>query len=289
MTRLFALLRIHQWIKNCFIFLPMFFAQRLYDTSLYFELIIAFFGFSFVSSSVYIINDCQDLEFDKLHPKKSKRPIAAGDISKEKALIICVSLFITGVSIAYFLNKYFFGLMIIYFCLNLLYSFKFKHIAIIDILIIAICFLLRLWSGGVICNVYISNWILLTTFLLALFLALAKRRDDLIIFEKTSQKMRQSIDGYTLEFVNASMVIMASVIIFSYILYCISPNVTQRIGSDYVYLTSFFVILSILRYLQISFVENNAGSPTEVLLRDLFIQLMIVGWVGMFFILLYWK
>jgi len=120
-----------------------------------------------------------------------------------------------------------------------------------------------------------------------IFLALAKRRDDLLILKKTSQKLRNSLDGYSLKFVNVSLIIMATVTIFSYILYCMSPKVIERTGSDNIYLTSFFVILSILRYLQISFVEENSGSPTKIVLHDPFIQLMILGWICTFYLLLY--
>lgn len=287
MAKYMRLLRIHQWIKNLFILLPVFFGQKIQDTTLYLDLVLGFLSFSLVASSIYIINDCRDLEEDRLHPQKCQRPIAAGVISPSKALVICAMLIICGGAIAYLLTSMFFVVVLGYFTMNICYSYKLKHIALVDITTIATGFLLRIISGGIIGQVYISQWILLMTFLLALFLGLAKRRDDVVIYQKTEQKMRKAIDGYNLEFINAAMVMMGAVTIVAYIMYTVSPEVTNRIGSNYVYLSSFFVIIGVLRYLQISFVENNSASPTKILLRDTFIQFTILAWLAVFFALLY--
>jgi hypothetical protein len=127
------------------------------------------------------------------------------------------------------------------------------------------------------------------TFLLAMFLALSKRRNDLLIYLETGEKTRKSVDGYNKDFLNASMVVMASVVIVAYILYTVSPDVQAKMHTDQLYLTSFFVILGILRYMQISFVENDSGGPTRILIKDRFLQLALLGWLASFSWILYFQ
>jgi 4-hydroxybenzoate polyprenyltransferase len=174
----------------------------------------------------------------------------------------------------------------IYFILNLAYSLKLKHVPLLDISIIAVGFVLRVVAGGVIPDIFVSHWILMMTFLLALFLGLAKRRDDVKIFMESGKKMRKSIDGYNLEFINTGMVLMGGVTIVCYIMYTLSDEVVLRLG-NYLYLTSLFVILGVLRYLQITFVKENSGNPTKILLKDIFIQMVLVGFIISFVVLLY--
>jgi 4-hydroxybenzoate polyprenyltransferase len=169
--------------------------------------------------------------------------------------------------------------------MNILYSLKLKHISIIDIFIIATGFVLRLFAGSVVTDIKLSMWIVIMTFLLAIFLALAKRRDD-IILSSQGKDTRKNIDGYNLEFVNASMVLMAGVVVVSYILYTVSDNVIHRLGTDHLYLTSFFVILGILRYMQITFVEEDSGSPTAIVLKDKFMQFTIILWLLSFIVII---
>lgn len=184
----------------------------------------------------------------------------------------------TSLFLSFIFNIELFGVLLIYFFLNILYSIKLKHISILDIFIIATGFVLRLFAGSVVTDVELSMWIILLTFLLAIFLALAKRRDD-VLLSLGGQETRKNIDGYNLEFVNASMVLMAGVVILSYIMYTISPEVTQRLNSNYLYLTSFFVILGVLRYMQITFVEQDSASPTKILIKDRFLKVTIILWL----------
>jgi decaprenyl-phosphate phosphoribosyltransferase len=170
---------------------------------------------------------------------------------------------------------------------NLLYSFKLKHYAIVDITIIALGFIIRIMVGGVATNIHLSKWLVLMTFLLAVFLALAKRRDDLIILENSGKSLRKSLDGYNLVFVNHSMVFISSVIVVAYIMYTISDEVVLRIKNDYFYITSFFVLLGILRYLQITYVENNSGSPSKILLKDPFTIINLMLWASLVFYFIY--
>lgn len=280
-------LRVYQWTKNAFIFLPLFFSGDLFNSQQYTPLILSFFAFSFVASALYILNDYRDLEDDKLHFEKSKRPLASGEIKISTALILMSVLAVSGLLIAFITNKNFFLILSGYMLMNILYSFMLKHIAIVDVTIIAIGFLMRIFSGGVITGIEISKWLVLITFLLSLFLAFAKRRDDVLIYNREGQKMRKVIDGYNIEFLNLAMILMVGIIIVSYIMYTISPEITSRVKSDKVYLSTFFVLIGLLRYLQISIVEENSSSPSKILIRDRFIQITMILWVAFFYWLIY--
>lgn len=281
------LIRPHQYIKNLFIFMPLFFVGQIVNIELLLNAIIAFVSFSVSASAIYILNDYQDIEEDRQHPKKQFRPLASGVISKKSAVILMAVLFIVGVSLMGILSKQAFGILCAYITLNIGYSFYLKHIAILDVSIIAIGFVLRLFVGSTVTEIPLSMWIVIMTFLLALFMALAKRRDDVLLFLDTGKKMRRVIDGYNLQLIDGSMMIMASVVIVAYILYATSPEVLQRMQSEYLYLTALFVILGIMRYLQIAFVENNSGSPTRIVLKDKFMQITILAWMLSFVWIIY--
>lgn len=285
---LIILLRVNQWVKNTFIFLPVFFGMKITQTNLLINDIYAFAGFSLIASAVYIFNDLFDIEADRLHPKKKNRPLAAGKITRKQAVITIAILLLTGILIfGLTLNQTMIWALVGFYLLqNILYTIKLKHITIVDIVIIALGFLIRIMIGGVATDTRLSQWIILITFLLALFLALAKRRDDVLLFEKTGNKMRKNIDGYNLDFLNVSMSIMSAVVIVAYIMYATSPDIVSKMGHN-IYLTSFFVIIGIMRYLQITFVNEDSGSPSKILTTDRFLQLTIAGWLLTFFVLLY--
>lgn len=284
----FKLLRVSHWVKNLFIFLPLFFSGNiLTDVNSFLQVSLGFVLFSIIASSIYIINDLKDIESDRLHPEKKNRPFASGKVPVKTGILLSGILFIGSITGAFFINLYFAGVLAFYFAMNIAYSMGLKHVAIIDITIIAIGFLLRVIAGGLLAEVFISHWIIIVTFLLALFLGLAKRRDDVLLFNESGQKMRKSVDGYNLEFINSSMVIMAAVVIVAYIMYTISEEVVQRFHSRYLYATGLFVILGIIRYLQITFVQNKSGNPTKILLNDRFIQLVLMGWIMTFFLIIY--
>lgn len=282
-----TLARPHQWVKNAFIFLPAFFAGKVFDFAMLPEILYGFFIFCFASSAAYVLNDIADKEQDALHPEKKYRPVACGKISPMQAKIFTGALEAVALSLSFLLNTEFFYCIVAYILINAAYSFYLKHIPVLDIIIVSTGFLLRIFAGGILTDVPISHWIVIMTFLLSLFLALAKRRDDVLIFNNSGEKMRKAVDGYNLEFINAGMMIMAAVIVVAYIMYTLSEEVMQRIGSREIYFTTVFVIAGLLRYMQISFVENNSGSPTRTLLRDRFIQITILGWLASFFLLLY--
>jgi len=281
------LLRIHHWIKNLFIFLPLFFSGNFFDLDRLYELLIGFLSFSFVASTIYVVNDIKDIKFDRLHPQKSKRPLAAGKISIKKSLFIAFILFFFGIYLGFRLSSEFLAIVAIYFFLNLAYSFGLKKLSIVDIFIVASGFLLRVFAGGVISQVYLSEWLIIMVFLLSLFLAIAKRKDDIILLNHSGSITRHSAKNYNLEFINSVITMLAGIIIVSYIMYTISDETVEHVGTKHFYFSSAFVIAGVIRYLQITLVENKSGSPTQVLFRDPFIGLTILLWILSFYVMLY--
>jgi len=281
------LMRPQQYIKNLFIFLPLFFALKITETNLLFYDFIAFIAFSLMASAVYILNDYQDMEEDREHPTKRFRPLASGVISRAQAVRIMLLLVFIGSILMIPLSLKAAGILAIYVILNVAYSFHLKHVAILDVAIIAIGFVLRLFIGAAVTGIELSMWIVVMTFLLALFMALAKRRDDVLIYLETGKKMRKVVDGYNLQFLDTAMAIMASVVIVAYTIYTTSAQVVERFHSEYLYLTALFVILGIMRYLQIAFVHLDSGSPTKIVLKDRFMQVTIAAWVISFAWILY--
>lgn len=176
----------------------------------------------------------------------------------------------------------------LYFCLNLLYSLKLKHIAILDVCIIAIGFIIRLFVGAFAGSVQLSHWIIITTFFLSLFLAFCKRRDDLRLLESENIKTRKSIEGYSLAFVDFCVALSATMSILSYVMWSISPSSMDKLHSPHLYLTSFFVILGIMRYAQLVYVKLEGGSPTQIVLKDYFMHCILLGWIFSFCIL-FWR
>lgn len=280
------LMRIHQWVKNFFIFLPLFFSFKMDHIPLLIADLWAFVGFCLIASSIYIINDWNDIATDRFHPEKRNRPLASGAINKKEALLMILSLVAVGVSVYIFVlgNYIALALLVSYFILNIFYSLRLKHIPVIDISIVAIGFVIRIFIGGVVTDTPLSRWIVVMTFLLAIFLALGKRRDDVVIYEETGDKVRKNVDGYNIPFLNVAIVVVAAVMMVAYIMYTISPEVTERNG-DNLYLTSFFVFVGLFRYLQIIFVEERSGNPTLIFLKDNFIRIIIILWIISFFVI----
>lgn len=267
--------------------MPLFFAGQITEEQQFLNVFMAFLAFSLTASGIYILNDYKDVEEDRMHPTKKFRPLAAGTISPKTAIAIMVILFLTGTLLMGSLSLRALVILEAYLILNIGYSFYLKHVAILDVTIIAVGFVLRLFVGAVITDIPLTQWIVIMTFLLALFLALAKRRDGVLLFLATNKKMRSVIKDYNLKFVEGAMIIMASVTIVAYIMYTTSDSVVSRLHSEHVYLTAIYVILGILRYMQLSLLENNSGSPTELVFRDLFLTGAILGWILHFVVLIY--
>jgi 4-hydroxybenzoate polyprenyltransferase len=280
---------VKEWVKNLFLFIPLFFAGKLYGSGTISNLILGFFAFSFVASSIYILNDYRDIEDDRKHPEKCKRPLAAGTVSKSTAVITFICLLIAGFALSWIANPRLKFTMVlgIYFVLNVAYSLGLKSVPILDLFIVAIGFVLRIKSGAVICVLGVSEWMNIMVFLLALFMAIAKRRDDILLKISSGMDMRKSVKGYNLDYISTVMSLVCAVIIIAYFMYTMSPEVEARLGTYRLYYTCIFVIAGVMRYLQIVYVVGKSGSPTKILYKDRFIQLTILLWISSFYAILY--
>ena len=288
------LLRPKQWVKNLFVFLPLFFDKRLFEMDALLPCVLMFFAFSFAASSIYCFNDINDVEADRKHHEKRSRPIASGAVSIKAGYILMVLCLLVAALFLWVITWFnanatpaVFLIVGAYVVMNIAYSLKLKQLAIIDVFIIAIGFVLRVFAGGMAAGVGLSHWIVLLTFLLTLFLAFAKRRDDVVVYETSGVTLRKSVSNYNISFLNIAISVVASITMVCYIMYTVSPQVVSRFNSSYVYITSIFVLAGIIRYLQITIVETRSGSPTKVLLRDHFIHGCILCWLIAFFLILY--
>ena len=290
MKNIIRLTRPYQWAKNIFILLPMFFGGALTDLSSAKMALMAFFAYSFAASAIYCYNDIIDVEDDRKHSEKCHRPIASGALSVAQGYVImALMMVLSAVIIALMGDRALLvgGVVVAYFILDILYCRLLKHYAIVDVCVLSFGFVLRILAGGFATNITPSNWLVMMTFLLTLFLAFAKRRDDVVRMLKTGEAPRHNTERYNITFINQAVTITAAVTVVSYIMYTVSPAVTQRIGSDYVYLTSVFVILGLLRYMQLTLVDEKSGDPTKMLYSDHFLQLVIAMWFAAYLIIIY--
>lgn len=284
MKSIIQLLRPHQYIKNMLVFAPLFFSFSYGEPDKVVLSIEAFICFCIASSAVYILNDLMDREEDREHPEKRHRPIASGRVSLGAARVLLSVLLLGALTLAAAIDTALLYVIALYCAVNVFYSFGLKRVAILDIVLLSFGFLLRVAGGGAVTGIEVSMWLVIMTFLLAVFLGIAKRRQDLKL-SALGLKTRRNIGAYNLEFINATMVLMAGVIIVAYLLYTVEPEIQAHFRTHSLYITSLFVITGILRYMQIVFVEDGNTDPTDVLYRDRFLQIVIVLWILSFLIL----
>ena len=290
MKNLIRLTRPYQWVKNIFVLLPLFFGGALTDRQSAIYALMAFFAYSFAASAIYCYNDIIDVEDDRKHSEKCKRPIASGAVSIAQGYVIMALMIILSAMTIVFMGDRALlvgGVVVTYFMLDILYCRLLKHYAIVDVCVLSFGFVLRVLAGGFATEIMPSNWLVMMTFLLTLFLSFAKRRDDVVRMQKTGEAPRHNTERYNLTFINQAVTITASVTVVCYIMYTISPAVIQRTGSEYVYLTSVFVILGLLRYMQLTLVDEKSGDPTKMLYSDHFLQLVIAMWFASYLIIIY--
>jgi len=290
MKAIVKLIRPQQWIKNFFVLIPLFFAGELLNGTSVVCGVIAALAFCFAASSVYCFNDIYDAEADRRHPVKHLRPIASGAISIMQAYILMALMLLLCVFMLLLLPEKRLetgAVILFYYALNLAYCMRLKQYAILDVCIVALGFVFRIFVGGIATGVVLSKWIVLMTFLLTLFLSFAKRRDDVVRMNDTGEAPRKNTIRYNLTFINQAITITASVTLVCYIMYTVSPEITERFHTDKLYLTSVFVLLGLLRYIQLAVVDKRSGDPTKVMLKDLFIQLIVLFWCLSFFIIIY--
>ncbi|MFP4003667.1 MAG: decaprenyl-phosphate phosphoribosyltransferase [Alphaproteobacteria bacterium] len=280
-----ALLRPHQWVKNLFIAAPLFFTPEAVSAASVSTVALGVAAFSLLASGIYILNDWADRKADALHPEKRHRPLAAGAVPVALAALLMVLLLAGGLAGAWLLDTEFFGIALVYAGVNAAYSLGLKRLAIVDVLMIAFGFVLRIEAGAALIGVSSSPWIVITAGLLALFLALAKRRDDFV--RNLDAGHRPSLSGYSRTFLDAALAMTLGAMLVAYLIYTTDQNVMARMGTEKLYYTAPFVVAGVLRYLQITLVDERSGSPTRIVLSDRFMLMAVLGWIAVFAGLIY--
>lgn len=280
-------MRPKQWTKNVFIFAALVFDRKLLNKDAFLATLAAFLLFSLLASSVYIINDILDREADRLHPVKKNRPIASGLLPVRPALITAIILLLLNLSGAFLLSKGFFIISITYFVLNMLYTKWLKHLAIIDVLVIAACFVLRVAAGVSVIQVQrFSPWLYVVTTLFALYLGFGKRRAELSVLANDSpQSHRKVLSGYSIALIDQYITVVSASTIIAYSLYTFSA--TNLPDNNSMMLTVPFVLYGILRYLFLIQVRNQGGEPEEILLKDRPIQVAVFLWAVTVMVIFY--
>lgn len=288
MKNYLKLIRIKHWLKNCLVFLPIFFSTNILNISYLITCFLAFIIFSFISSIVYILNDISDIEKDKLHPVKKNRPIAAGKVSVLQAKIVIAILSLMAaitLGIIYIQTNNIATILIpiIYLILNILYSTKLKHIPIIDVVILVSGFVLRVMYGGIVIGVEVSKYLYLMIIFGASYLGFGKRRNEIL---KNGKKSRKVLELYNKDFLDKNMYVAFSLAIVSYALWCVDPSTIERIGHDYLFWT-IPLIMIILQLYSLNIEGDSLGDPIEVVLSDKILMTTIFIYVIAIVFLLY--
>jgi len=276
---IFVTLRPQQWVKNFVLFAGLVFSQNLSNSDMVLKTIAGFALFCLLSSSVYILNDILDRESDRKHPLKSNRPIARGDIKISTAVVLFVLLALVALGLSYRLSPSFALAALGYFVLNLLYSLYLKHVVIIDVMCIALGFVLRAVAGAVVIGVEISAWLIVCTTLLALFLGFGKRRHELMLLDNQATDHRKSLSEYSQYFLDQMISVVTASTVIAYAFYTLSPDVESKLGTKHMDLTIPFVLYGVFRYLYLIHQKEGGGSPTKMLLNDKPILANIILWL----------
>lgn len=280
-------LRVQQWIKNFFVFAPLIFSQNVFNLPLLIKTIFAFVLFCLLSGAAYILNDIQDLEEDKLHPVKSKRPLASGRLKKNHALIAGVFLLLFGLAGAYLLNVHFFIALLIYAILQIAYSGWLKHVVIIDVFLIATGYLIRVIAGGLAIQIQLSPWLFICTILIALFLALSKRRHELVLLDKNAEIHRPILKEYTPQLLDQMIAVVTASTVISYCLYTVSSETVAKFGTKNLLFTVPFVLYGIFRYLYLVHQKEEGGSPEALIIKDKPLLVDLFLWISTAMLILY--
>ena len=277
-THIIRSLRPEQWTKNLFVFAALGFGQKLFDATAFGRALTAFATFCVLSGVVYLVNDISDREADRLHPIKAKRPIASGALSPGLAGAAALVLGAGALAVSFYLGTWFGVVAVAYLALQTLYSGPLKHIVILDVLAIAMGFVLRAVAGAVAIDVAISHWLLVDTILLALFLALSKRRHELVLLADGAASHRPILGEYSPYLLDQMISVVTASTLVAYIFYCISPETTQKFGTDLLGLTIPFPLYGIFRYLYLVHQREGGGIPSQMLLNDRPLLVCVALW-----------
>jgi 4-hydroxybenzoate polyprenyltransferase len=281
------LARPHQWTKNLLVFAALLFSRRLFD---YHDLLLAlagFAGFCALASFAYVLNDIMDREADRLNPDKRNRPLASGEIGVPAAAVFAASLGAGALGISAVLGWGFSAIAFAYIGLQFAYSLWAKHVVIVDVIAVALGFVLRAFAGGVAIGVAVSPWLIFITFVLALFLALSRRRHELTVLAGAARAHREALGEYSVRLIDQMLAIVAGATLVGYMIYSASEEVEARLGTHYQYLTVPYVVFGILRYLYLVQERDEGADPSLMLLSDRQLMISVILWVATEILLLY--
>ncbi len=290
MMSYFRLLRPHQWVKNVFVFAGAVFGQKLGDPYIALLTVLGFFCISLVSSSVYVINDIRDREEDRLHPRKRLRPIASGAVPVGHAWVLAALCLIVGLGGAALLSTPFALVSLFYFVLQMGYNLGLKHAVLLDVILIAIGFVLRAVAGAVLVEVEISIWLVLCTFTICLFMGFSKRRAELTAFANgagDAKSHRRTLASYTPDLLNQMTTVSAGIAILSFMLYVTDDATIDKFGTDYLAYTLPLVVYAVFRF-ALLVERGQVDGPTDVMLRDRPFQAALIAWAIAAIIIVYW-
>ena len=279
LVELFKSIRPQQWLKNLFIFAPLIFSENIFNRSMFLLSLLAFAVFCLLSGALYILNDLKDIEEDRLHPIKSKRPLAAGRLKKSQAIAAFVILSFVSLLLAAMVNREFLWVCLVYFVLQIAYSFALKHVVILDVFIVASGFFLRVIAGAVAIQVQISPWLLICTTLLALFLALSKRRHEILLLDEEAVNHRPILKEYSPYLLDQMISVATASTVIAYCLYTISGETIEKFGTNKLILTIPFVLYGIFRYLYLIHQKAEGGTPETLILKDRPLLFDIFLWI----------
>ncbi len=285
---LWQLLRPTQWVKNTVLFAALIFSKHLFVLDDVVRVVAAFACFCCVASGAYVMNDLRDCERDREHPLKSRRPLPAGRVSRGAALALGLVLAAVGLGGAALLGHGFLGLTVGYLLLQVAYTFALKEMVILDVMSIATGFVIRAAAGGVVIGVPVSPWLIICTFLLALFLGFAKRRHELVLLEGRAEEHRAALRDYSPYFLDQMIAVVTASVVVAYAIYTASPEVQEKLGTDKLYLTIPFVLFGIFRYLYLVHQREEGGNPTQLLLTDRPLLVDVLLWILTAGLVLYW-
>jgi 4-hydroxybenzoate polyprenyltransferase len=272
-------IRPQQWMKNLFIFAPLIFSENIFNLPMFLQTLMAFAAFCLLSGALYILNDLKDIEEDRRHPIKSLRPLASGKLKKSQAVVAFFVLSFISLLLAFAVNTEFLYVALVYFVIQLAYSFYLKHVVILDVFIVASGFFLRVIAGAVAIQVYISPWLLICTTLLALFLALSKRRHEIILLDKEAVNHRPILKEYSPYLMDQMISVVTASTVIAYCLYTISDETITKFGTNKLILTVPFVLYGIFRYLYLIHQKAEGGTPEALILKDRPLLFDIFLWV----------
>ena len=292
------LIRVHQWIKNIFVFVPLLFSQHLFDKNYFLTAFFAFLIFCLASSAIYVINDIVDIDSDRAHPVKKNRPLPSGDISKQAALIAASLMLVLVLWLMMYFNNEFILLVIAFIVLNVLYSFWMKNVVLLDVFSIAAGFSIRVLAGAFVLQVPISSWLLLTTMFISLFLGVMKRRAELMLIsenvqrnnisnEQSGTQSRKVLTQYSLNFADQMATVAAAGVIICYALYSVAPRTVSIFQTERLIYTTPFVVFGIFRFMYLEYISGKGENTTRLIATDLYMILDVIVYIVATIVIIY--